>query len=263
MIVKLSKYNHEVNKMRLAGKVAVITGAGSGMGESEALMFAREGAKVVATDINLEAVEAIVAQIKAAGGEAIAIKHNVATKEDWENVYNKTVEAFGKLDILVNNAGISLATPFLEQTEEEWARTYAININGTMIGMQLAIPLMEKNEGGSIVNISSISALTGMAGAGAYTASKGAVRSITKAAAVDYGKQNIRVNSVHPGYIVTPMSAPHMESPEYKNFFLSQIALPNLGKAEEVASAVLFLASDEASHITGIELPVDGGVVAK
>lgn len=263
MIVRLSKYNHEVKKMRLTGKVAVITGAGSGMGEAEALMFAREGAKVVVTDINFEATEAVVAQIKEAGGEAIAIKHNVASKEDWENVYNKTVEAFGKLDILVNNAGISLAKDFMEQTEEDWARTYAININGTMLGMQLAIPLMEKNEGGSIVNISSISALTGMAGAGAYTASKGAVRSITKAAAVDYGKKNIRVNSVHPGYIVTPMSAPHMEHPDYKNYFLSQIALPNLGKAEEVASAVLFLASDEASHITGIELPVDGGVTAK
>lgn len=120
---------------------------------------------------------------------------------------------------------------------------------------------MEKNNGGSIVNISSIAALTGMAGAGAYTASKGAVRSITKAAAVDYGKKNIRVNSVHPGYIETPMSAPSMAT--YKDYFLSQIALPNLGQAEEVAAAVLFLASDEASHITGIELPVDGGVTAK
>ena len=127
--------------------------------------------------------------------------------------------------------------------------------------MQLAIPLMEKNNGGSIVNISSIAALTGMAGAGAYTASKGAVRSITKAAAVDYGKKNIRVNSVHPGYIETPMSAPSMAT--YKEYFLSQIALPNLGKAEEVAAAILFLASDEASHITGIELPVDGGVTAR
>ena len=219
--------------MRLTGKVAVITGAGSGMGEAEAFLFAREGAKVVVTDINFEAIEVIVAQINEAGGEAIAIKHNVASKEDWQNVYNKTIEAFGKLDILVNNAGISLAKPFMEQTEEDWARTYAININGTMLGMQLAIPLMEKNEGGSIVNISSISALTGMAGAGAYTASKGAVRSITKAAAVDYGKKNIRVNSVYPGYIVTPMSASHMENPQYKNHFLSQIALPNLGKQKK------------------------------
>lgn len=138
-----------------------------------------------------------------------------------------------------------------------------LHIDGVMLGTQYAIPLMTENGGESIVNISSISALTGMAGAGAYTASKGAVRSLTKAAAVDYGKQNIRVNSVHPGYIVTPMSTTHMEHPDYKQHFLNQIALPNLGQADEVAAAVLFLASDEANHISGIELPVDGGMTAK
>ena len=246
--------------MRLQNKVAVITGAGSGMGEASALLFAREGAKVVATDINLEAVGKVVSAIKEAGGEAIAVKHNVASKEDWEAVYEETIEQYGTLDILINNAGIPLPKPFMEQTEADWARTFSININGTMLGMQLGVPLMEKN-GGSIVNISSIAALIGMSGAGAYTASKGAVRSITKAAAVDFGKKNIRVNSVHPGYIITPMSAPSME--KYKEHFLNQIALPNLGHAEEVAAAILFLASDDASHITGIELPVDGGVTAK
>jgi NAD(P)-dependent dehydrogenase (short-subunit alcohol dehydrogenase family) len=247
--------------MRLTDKVAIITGAGSGMGEAEAILFAGEGAKVVATDINKAAVEAVVSKIKEAGGEAIAIEHDVASRADWEKVCKETIDTFGKLDILINNAGISLPKPFMEQTEEDWARTYSINIDSTMLGMQLALPLLEKNNGGSIVNISSISALVGMAGAGAYTASKGAVRSITKAAAVEFGKKNIRVNSVHPGYIVTPMSAPSMEN--YKDFFLSQIALPQLGNAKEVANAVLFLASDEASHITGIELPVDGGVTAK
>ncbi|WP_300381706.1 SDR family NAD(P)-dependent oxidoreductase [Clostridium sp.] len=249
--------------MRLSNKVAVITGAGSGMGESTALLFASEGGKVVATDINFEGVQAVVNKIKELGGDAIAIKHNVASREDWEKVYELTIKTYDKLDILVNNAGVSLPKGFMEQTEEDWARTYAININSIMIGTQLAIPLMDKNNGGSIVNISSISAIIGMAGAGGYTASKGAVRSITKAAAVDYGKKNIRVNSIHPGYIVTPMSAAAMENQDYKNRFLSQIALPELGKAEEVASAVLFLASDEANHITGIELPVDGGVIAK
>jgi NAD(P)-dependent dehydrogenase (short-subunit alcohol dehydrogenase family) len=123
------------------------------------------------------------------------------------------------------------------------------------------IPLMIDNNGGSIVNISSTAALIGMAGAGGYTASKGAVRSITKAAAVDYGKHGIRVNSVHPGYIETPMSAPYIN--QYKDYFLSQIATPDLGNAEDVASAILFLASDEANHISGIELPVDGGLTAK
>ncbi|MGE9213122.1 MULTISPECIES: SDR family NAD(P)-dependent oxidoreductase [Exiguobacterium] len=249
--------------MRLTGKVAVITGAGSGMGEETAKLFAREGATVVATDINVDAVTRVVETIRANGGEALALQHDVTSRSDWERIYDEVQSVCGKLDILVNNAGIALAKPFLEQTEDDWARTYRINIDGVMLGTQYAIPLMEQNGGGSIVNISSISALTGMAGAGAYTASKGAVRSLTKAAAVDYGKHNIRVNSVHPGYIVTPMSAPHMEHPDYKQHFLNQIALPNLGQAGEVAAAVLFLASDEANHITGIELPVDGGVTAK
>lgn len=249
--------------MRLTGKVAVITGAGSGMGEATAKLFAREGATVVATDINLDAVTHVVETIRSNGGEAIALQHDVTSRQDWESIYDEVQSVCGKLDVLVNNAGIALAKPFLDQTEEDWARTYRINIDGVMLGTQYAIPLMEQNGGGSIVNISSISALTGMAGAGAYTASKGAVRSLTKAAAVDYGKHNIRVNSVHPGYIVTPMSAPHMEHPDYKQHFLNQIALPNLGRAEEVVTAVLFLASDEANHITGIELPVDGGVTAK
>ncbi|GAK13618.1 SDR family NAD(P)-dependent oxidoreductase [Geomicrobium sp. JCM 19039] len=246
--------------MRLPNKIALITGAGSGMGEAEALRFAKEGATVIATDINEEAVKNVVTQITESGGKAVSHKHNVASHDDWQQIMVDVKKRYGRLDILVNNAGISLATPFEEQTEEDWARTYGININGVMFGMQQAIPLMQEH-GGSIVNISSISALTGMAGAGAYTASKGAVRSITKAAAVDYGKQNIRVNSVHPGYIVTPMSAPSME--QYKDYFLTQVALPELGNSDEVTNAVLFLASDEASHITGIELPVDGGVTAK
>ena len=158
-------------------------------------------------------IQSVVESIRAQGGEAIAVKHDVTSRSSWEYVFVEVEATCGKLDILVN--------------------------------------------------ISSISALTGMAGAGAYTGSKSAVRSLTKAAAVDYGKQNIRVNSVHPGYIVTPMSAPHMEHSDYKQHFLNQIALPNLGQADEVAAAVLFLASDEANHISGIELPVDGGVTAK
>lgn len=249
--------------MRLENKVAIITGAGSGMGEAAADLFAKEGAKVIATDINLEAVEAVAAKIREAGGEAVAVKHNVADKGDWDAVVAKGVETYGKLDILVNNAGISVSKDFMEQTEEDFIRGFAINANSVMFGMQAAIPHMESNGGGSIVNVSSIAALTGMSGAGVYTASKGAVRSITKAAAVDYGKKNIRVNSIHPGYIVTPMSQQFMESEEYRPYFLSQIALPELGKAIEVANAMLFLASDDASHISGIELPVDGGVTAK
>lgn len=249
--------------MRLENKVAIITGGGSGMGEAAVRLFAKEGAKVVATDINVEAAEKVAQDVRAAGFEAVAMKQNVADKSDWQSVISKTVETFGKIDVLINNAGISVAKDFLDQTEEDFAKGFAINTNSVMYGMQLAIPHMIENGGGSIVNVSSIAALTGMSGAGVYTASKGAVRSITKAAAVDYGKRNIRVNSVHPGYIVTPMSAEYMESEKFRPHFLSQIALPELGNAVEVANAMLFLASDEASHITGIELPVDGGVTAK
>lgn len=248
---------------RLLNKVAVITGAGSGMGRSEAILFAQEGAKVVVTDINQAAAQAVADEIRAFNGEAIAMKHNVVSKEDWEMVYAKTIETFSKLDILVNNAGISLATPFEKQTIEEYTRTLDINLKGTFFGIQLAIPHMRANKGGSIVNISSIAGLTGSSGAGAYTASKGAVRMLSKAVAVDYGKENIRSNSVHPGFIVTPMSQEFMENPLYKQSFLDQLALPNLGKPEEVAEAVLFLASDAASHITGVELAVDGGVTTK
>jgi NAD(P)-dependent dehydrogenase (short-subunit alcohol dehydrogenase family) len=249
--------------MRLKNKVAIITGGGSGMGEAAVRLFAQHGAQVVATDINVEAAEKVAAEVRQAGFEAIALAHNVASKTDWESVINKTIESYGKLDILVNNAGISVAKDFLDQTEEDFTKGFAVNTNSVMYGMQQVIPHMAENGGGSIVNVSSIAALTGMSGAGVYTASKGAVRSITKAAAVDYGKKNIRVNSVHPGYIVTPMSAEYMESEQFRPHFLAQIALPELGNAVEVANAMLFLASDEASHITGIELPVDGGVTAK
>lgn len=248
---------------RLAGKVAVITGAGSGMGREEALLFAREGAKVVVTDVNEQAVQEVASEIIAAGGESIAVKHNVVSEEDWKKVYQETIDTFSKLDILVNNAGISQQGSMEDLTVDKWDLIVNVNMKSTFVGIKLALPYMRQNKGGSIVNISSIAGLTGSSGAGAYTASKGGVRMLTKAAAVDYGKDNIRVNSVHPGFIITPMSKQYMEDKEYKQWFLDQTALPELGQAIEVAEAVLFLASDASSYITGVELPVDGGVTAK
>jgi NAD(P)-dependent dehydrogenase (short-subunit alcohol dehydrogenase family) len=247
---------------RLEGKVAIITGAGSGMGRVEAILFAKEGAKVVATDINEAGIHETVNKIKANGGEGIAIKHNVTKKEEWEAVYEQTIETYSKLDILVNNAGISQPDSMDHLTEDQWDRIVDINLKGTFFGIQLAIPHFRKNNGGSVVNISSIAGLTGSSGAGAYTAAKGGVRMLTKAVAADYGKDNVRANSVHPGYIVTEMSKEYMEDEKYKGWFLAQTPLNKLGKPEEVAEAVLFLASDAASHITGVELPVDGGVTA-
>ncbi|GMK37752.1 2,5-dichloro-2,5-cyclohexadiene-1,4-diol dehydrogenase [Paenibacillus sp. CCS19] len=248
---------------RLANKVAIITGAGSGMGREEALLFAREGAKVVATDINEAAVQAVVKEIEAEGGIATAIAHNVASEEQWVSVVAATIEAYGKVDILVNNAGISFAVGMLDTTVEQWDKVMNINLSSVFLGMKHVVPHMQQNNGGSIVNISSIAGITGSQGAGAYTASKGAVRMLSKAAAVDYGKDNIRVNSVHPGFIETPMSKEFVGNEQMLQWFLSQTALPRVGQAVEVAKAVLFLASDDASYLTGIELPVDGGVTAK
>ncbi|WP_239615627.1 SDR family NAD(P)-dependent oxidoreductase [Cohnella mopanensis] len=247
----------------LNNKVAIVTGAGSGMGREEALLFAKEGAKVVATDINEAAVQAVVKEIEASGGEAISFSHNVATEEEWTKVVDGTIQKYGKVDILVNNAGISHAAGLLETTVEQWNKVLNINLTSVFLGMKYVIPHMRDNKGGSIVNISSIAGLTGGSGAGAYTASKGGVRMLTKAAAVDFGKDNIRVNSVHPGFIETPMSAEFVNNEQMLQWFLSQTALPRVGRASEVAEAVLFLASDAASYLTGIELPVDGGVTAK
>lgn len=248
---------------RLADKVAIITGAGSGMGREEALLFAREGAKVIATDINEAAVQAVVTEIEAEGGVATAIAHNVASEEQWSGVVAAAIEAYGRIDILVNNAGISFAVGMLDTTIEQWDKVMHINLSSVFLGMKHVVPHMQKNKGGSIVNISSIAGITGSQGAGAYTASKGAVRMLSKAAAVDYGKDNIRVNSVHPGFIETPMSKEFVGNEQMLGWFLSQTALPRVGQAIEVAKAVLFLASDDASYLTGIELPVDGGVTAK
>ncbi|WP_391205812.1 SDR family NAD(P)-dependent oxidoreductase [Psychrobacillus sp. L4] len=248
---------------RLEGKVAIITGAGSGMGREEALLFAKEGAKVVATDINEAAVQAVAEEIKAAGGEAISVAHNVASEEDWNKVYTETINAFGKLDVLVNNAGISQRGSMEDLTVEQWDTIMSINVKSVFLGTKLSLPHFRANGGGSIVNISSIAGLKGSSGAGAYTSSKGAVRMLTKACAVDYGKDNIRVNSVHPGFIITPMSKEYMEDEKMSKWFLAQTALPRVGQSLEVAEAVLFLASDASSYITGVELPVDGGVTAK
>ncbi|MBS1947692.1 MAG: SDR family oxidoreductase [Bacteroidetes bacterium] len=245
--------------MRLKNKVAIISGAASGMGEAMAYLFAAEGAKVTATDLQTEKLNSIIAKIKEQGGDAIAIAHNVADRKKWmDEVIPKTMEAFGKIDILVNNAGISVPTPFEEQTDELWSKTYSINLNSVMLGMQAVLPYMKKH-GGSIVNISSIAALTGMSGAGSYTASKGGVSAITRAAAVDWGGFGIRVNAINPGYILTPMSEVFLNNEQYKQALMPAIPLKFFGTAEQIAKAALFLASDEAAYITGVNLPVDGG----
>lgn len=248
---------------RLENKVAIITGAAGGMGKADALLFAKEGAKIVLTDIQEDKIKQVAEEIVQSGGEAIGLAHNVTSEEDWKRVVDQAVATFGKVDILVNNAGISSATPFLETDVELWNKVMNINLTSVFLGQKEVIPHMIQQGGGSIVNISSIAGLTGGSGTGPYTASKGAVRMLTKATAVDYAKHNIRANSVHPGFIRTPMTTDMMNDEKMKAWFLSMSPLPRLGEAEDIAKGVLFLASDESSYITGIELPIDGGYSAK
>lgn len=248
---------------RLHNKVAIVTGAGGGMGRADALLFAKEGAKVVVTDIQEDKVRQVVEEIKQNGGEGIGFVHNVASEEQWASIVEEAVNQFGKIDILVNNAGVSSATPFQDVSMDEWNRVMNINLTGVFLGQKSVIPHMIANGGGSIINISSIAGLTGGSGAGPYTASKGAVRMLTKATAIDFAQHNIRANSIHPGYIATPMTVDLMANDQMKQWFQSQTPLPRLGKPEDIAAGVLFLASDDSSFITGIELPIDGGYYAK
>ncbi|ETT81444.1 glucose 1-dehydrogenase [Viridibacillus sp. FSL R5-0477] len=245
---------------RLSGKVAIITGAASGMGAKECELFAKEGASVVATDIQEELLNEVVEAINAAGGQAIAFKHDVTSEIQWKEVVALTVEKFGKVDILVNNAGVSCTSVIADIEMSEWNRVMDINLNSCVLGMKYAVPEMQKNGNGSVVNISSIGGLVGMAGTSPYTASKGALRVLSKAAAIEYGKDRVRVNSVHPGIIVTPMTEPYMEPA--MPYYEAHTQLPYMGNPEDVAYGVLFLASDEARFVTGSELVIDGGWTA-
>lgn len=245
---------------RLSGKVAIITGAALGMGAAEAKLFAKEGAKVVATDIKDDVLQEVVNEIKANGGDAIGLKHNVISEEEWKKVIQTTIDHYGKVDILVNNAGIASPKTMAQMEMDEWNKVMDINLNGCVIGMKYVIPEMQKAGGGSLINISSIGGIVGMAGSSPYTAAKGALRSLTKSAAVEYGKDKIRVNSVHPGIIETPMTAESFKDalPFYKTF----TQLPYFGQPEDVAYGVLFLASEESRFMTGAELVIDGGWTA-
>lgn len=245
---------------RLAGKVAIVTGAARGMGESHALTFAREGAKVVLTDLNAEKGEALAKRI---GDAAIFITHDVTKPDQWATVVEKAVATFGTIDILVNNAGIlGPMANTVDLTEEGYQQVCAINQHSVFYGMQAVLPTMVKANRGSIVNISSIAGMAANYGfpSLAYVASKFAVRGMTKATAMEYGKNNIRVNSVHPGFIQTPMMVEATD--EVGGEALAQIPLGRIADPVEVSNLVLFLASDESSYITASEHLVDAGMLA-
>jgi NAD(P)-dependent dehydrogenase (short-subunit alcohol dehydrogenase family) len=249
--------------MRLNGKVALVSGAANGMGQSEALIFAREGAKVAVADVLETEGRQVADKIKAAGGQGIFVKLDVGNEAEWEKAIKATVDAFGKLDVLVNNAGISGTFDPDTMSTSAWDKLMEINAKGVFLGMKHAIPAMQRAGGGSIINISSISGVVGQLGIHmAYNASKGAVRTMTKSAAVQYAKDGIRVNSVHPGMLPPMKSSKGSADPAWRDKMIRAVPLKREGRVEEVAHAVLFLASDEASYITGVELPVDGGFLA-
>lgn len=248
---------------RLSGKVAIVTGAAGGQGAEEARLFAREGAKVVATDVQIDLLETVVQQIMDEGGEAIAIKHNVAEKSEWNDVVNTAIENFGKVDILVNNAGIlGERTPL---DDEGWRKVMDVNVLGNALGMNMVKPEMKKNGGGSIINICSTAALSSASGYITYTASKGATRSLSKAAASEFAKDKIRVNAIFPGYTVTPMleAANTLDDKNVTDRILEKIPLGRMGTPTDIAYAALFLASDESSFMTGAEILIDGGQLTR
>ena len=249
--------------MRLQGKVAIVTGGAHGMGESEALIFAREGATVVVADVDQAAGEQVAAKIKSNGGTARFARLDVTDEGQWEGIVRDTVAAYGRLDILVNNAGISGSSGSDVTSTPLWDSIMDVNAKGVFLGMKHAVPAMRRSGGGAIVNISSISGFVGQDRLHmAYNASKGAVRIMTKSGAVQYARDGIRVNSVHPGFMPPMRTSKLSADPEWRKPFLDAVPLRREGRVEEVAHAVLFLASDEASYITGTELVVDGGFLA-
>jgi meso-butanediol dehydrogenase / (S,S)-butanediol dehydrogenase / diacetyl reductase len=257
--------------MRLARKVALITGAGAGIGRATALLFAEEGAKVVVQDVKAATAEETVQLIMKAGGEAVAIGGDVTSRADAEDMVKKAVETFGRLDVLFNNAGIWRGGTLLDISEEDWDRTMDVNVKGIYLVSRYAVQQMMRQEGGSIINAASVAALRGSPMSAAYNASKGAVLLLTKCMALDFGRYGIRVNCTCPGVIETQMADElltyrSLGDDDRKQALLETYeerhASGRLGRPEEVAKVVLFLASDESSFVTGAAWPVDGGLSA-
>ncbi|NLS11178.1 glucose 1-dehydrogenase [Nesterenkonia sp. MY13] len=248
---------------RVEGKVAIVTGGAQGMGRTHSQLLAEEGASVIVTDVDSVAGQETVRLIEDAGGSAAFIQHDVASASDWDTVVKHAMDSHGRIDVLVNNAGILVFKSLQDTEEEEWDRIVEVNAKGTFLGCKAVLPAMRHSAAPSIINISSMYGIIGAPNAAAYEASKGAVRTLTKAAAVDLGPFGIRVNSVHPGVIDTAMTRDILADPEGAKALLGTTILGRAAQPQEVSNCVVFLASDEASFITGAELVVDGGYIAQ
>ncbi len=249
----------------LEGKVAIVTGARRGMGRAQALALADQGARVVVTDVDLRECELVVEEIKGKGHDAECFVLDVSRPDHVEEVFHAVVEKFGRIDILVNNAGVFEPKPALELSENEWDRTLDINLKGQFLCAQQAANIMTKQGGGRIINIASIASGQvgiGFPGAAHYTASKGGVIGLTETLALEWAPQGITVNAIAPGAIDTPMTSATSSSEEALEQLSKRIPLGRMGRPEEIAAAVVFFASDEASYVTGATLVVDGGWLA-
>ncbi len=255
---------------RLAGKIALVTGAGSGLGEATAKRFAEEGAHVYVTDVNTDNAERVASEINSASGSATARFQDVTDEADWDVLMGEIIDAQGRLDVLVNNAGIVLTGNVEEATLDDWRKTQAVNLDAVFMGTRAAVKTMKAN-GGSIINISSIEGMIGEPNTAAYNASKGGVRIFTKSAALHCAAEdyNIRVNSVHPGFIVTPMvengiaSLGEEAAAMMEARVMADIPLKAMGEPRDIANGCLFLASDESKYMTGSELVIDGGYTCR
>jgi NAD(P)-dependent dehydrogenase (short-subunit alcohol dehydrogenase family) len=254
--------------MRLGNKVAIITGAGSGQGRAAAILFAKEGAKVVVSDWKPELGDETVAMVRKDGGEAIFVRTDVSESADVQNLIRQTIATFGRIDILYNNAGVGFSSPLsmsdvINTPEADWDRVIAINLRSMYLTAKYGIPEMIRSGGGSIINTASIAALIGSEAAHAYTAAKGGMVALSRALAVEFGPKNIRVNCICPGAIDTPMIAPVVDPLKKSGQSFMTSPIRRLGTPEDIAQCALYLASDESGFVTGATIVVDGGYTAQ
>lgn len=245
--------------MRLKDKVAIVTGGGSGIGRGIAVLFAKEGAKVVVSGRRLQPLEETVAKIKEEGGEALVVVGDVSVGEQVNELIAKTIQQFGRLDILVNNAGVYLPNDVVSATEDEWNKVMSVDLKGVWLCSKAALPYMLSQGNGKIINIASIAGLVGFKGNAFYCAAKGAVVNLTREMALDYASKNINVNSLAPGIIETEMTKSFLEDEQAKQKFLEKTPLGRIGTPEDIAQAAVYLASSESDFVTGQTLVVDGG----